>query len=269
MAEKEMGFLDHLEELRWRLVKSAAAIFIFAVLAFVYKDIIFDGIILAPQHEDFITYRAFCKIGHLLGLEDDLCFSDFNFTLQNLTMSGQLGTHMMVSAIAGIIVAFPYVFWQVWGFIRPGLKEKEQHMARGIVFWATLLFMLGILFGYYVLAPLSIQFLGTYQVSESVGNQISLDSFIDTVSSLTLYTGAVFELPIVMYFLARLGIISSAFLKKYRKHAFVVVLIIAAIITPPDIISQCIVTVPLMLLYEASIIVARRIEKNRKVEVEA
>ncbi len=266
MAEKEMGFLDHLEELRWRLVKSAAAILLFGVLAFIYKDIIFDGIILAPKDASFITYRVLCKIGHFIGLGDDLCFSDFNFSLQNLTMSGQFGTHMMVSAIAGIIVAFPYIFYQLWGFIKPGLKEKEQKMASGIVFWASALFLLGVLFGYFVLAPMSIQFLGTYQVSASVGNQISLDSFIGTVTSLTLYTGATFELPIVIYFLAKLGIISAAFLKKYRKHAFVVVLIIAAIITPPDILSQCIVTVPLMLLYEGSILVARRIEKTRVIE---
>lgn len=258
-----MGFLDHLEELRWRLVKSAAAILIFGVLAFIYKDIIFDGIILAPKSADFITYRVLCKFGQLVGLGNDLCFSDFNFSLQNLTMSGQLGTHMMVSAIAGVIVAFPYVFWQLWGFIKPGLKQNEKQLASGIVFWASFLFLLGVLFGYYVLAPMSIQFLGTYQVSDQVGNQISLDSFISTVTSLTLYTGVVFELPIIIYALSKLGIISSAFLKKYRKHAFVVVLIIAAIITPPDVLSQCIVTVPLMLLYEASIVVAKRIEKRK------
>lgn len=261
--EKEMGFLDHLEELRWRLVKSAAAVLVFGILAFIYKDIVFDGIILAPKNADFITYRVLCKIGHLVGLGNDLCFTDFSFTLQNINMSGQFGTHMMASAIAGIIVAFPFIFYQIWSFIKPGLKVNEQQIASGIVFYASLLFLLGILFGYFVLAPLSIQFLGSYKVSESVGNQISLDSFIGTVTSLTLYTGAVFQLPIVIYFLARLRIISSSFLKKYRKHAFVVVLIVAAIITPPDVLSQCIVTVPLMLLYEASIIVAKRIEKKR------
>ncbi len=264
--EKEMGFLEHLEELRWRLVKSAAAIMVFAVLAFIYKDIVFDGIILAPKDNTFITYRIFCNLGHMLGLGNDLCFGSFNFTLQNLTMSGQFGTHMMVSAISGIILAFPFIFYQLWCFIRPGLKDKERKLAKGIVFYASALFFAGILFGYFVLAPLSIQFLGTYQVSQSVQNQISLDSFIDTLTSLTLLTGVVFEMPILIYFLAKLGIVSSSFLRKYRKHAFVVVLIIAAIITPPDVISQLIVTGPLMILYEAGIIVARRLEKNRPKE---
>ncbi len=261
--EKEMGFLDHLEELRWRLVKSAAAILVFGILAFIYKDLVFDGIILAPKDNTFVTYRAFCWLGNQLGLGSQLCFEPFNFTLQNLSMSGQFGTHMMVSAIAGIIVAFPYIFYQLWSFIKPGLRQNERNLAKGIVFYASMLFFLGVLFGYYVLAPMSIQFLGTYQVSAAVQNQISLDSFISTVTSLSLSTGVVFEMPIVIYFLAKLGIISSAFLKKYRKHAFVVVLIIAAIITPPDVLSQLIVTGPLMMLYEAGIIVAKRIEKRR------
>lgn len=264
--EKEMGFLDHLEELRWRLVKSAAAILLFGILAFIYKDIVFDGIILAPKDNTFITYRFFCWLGQNLGLGAQLCFEPFNFSLQNINMSGQFGTHIMVSAITGIIVAFPFIFYQLWGFVKPGLKENEQNMAKGIVFYASLLFFLGVLFGYYVLAPLSIQFLGTYQVSAAVENQISLDSFISTVTSLSLSTGAVFQMPIVIYFLAKLGIISSAFLKKYRKHAFLIVLIIAAIITPPDAISQLIVTGPLMMLYETGIVVAKRMEKRRPKE---
>lgn len=264
--EKEMGFLDHLEELRWRLVKSAAAVLVFGILAFVYPEILFDGIILAPKNPEFISYRILCHCGQLMGLGNDLCFKDLGFSLQNTNMSGQLGTHMMVAAIAGIILAFPFIIYQLWGFIKPGLKMNEQKLANGVVFWVSFLFLLGVAFGYFVLTPMSIQFLGPYKVSESVSNIVTLDSFIGTVTSMALYTGLVFELPILIYFLAKLGIISAAFLKKYRKHAFVVVLILAAIITPPDVISQCIVTIPLMLLYETSILIARRIEKNRPVE---
>ncbi|HEX4886415.1 MAG TPA: twin-arginine translocase subunit TatC [Luteibaculaceae bacterium] len=264
--EREMGFLDHLEELRWRLVKSAAAIVVFASLAFINVDIVFDGIILAPKSPDFITYRVLCQLGNFFHLGDLLCFTDFNYTLQNINMSGQLGTHIMVSIIAGIVAAFPFVFYQLWSFVKPGLKQNEQSKARGIVFYASVLFLLGVAFGYYVLAPLSIQFLGTYRVSAQVENQISLDSFISTVTSLSLYTGIVFELPIAIYFLAKIGIISATFLKKYRKHAFLVVLIVAAIITPPDVLSQCIVTVPLMLLYETGIMVAARMERKQASE---
>ncbi len=261
--EKEMGFLDHLEELRWRLVKCAAAVLLFGIVAFLYREIVFDGIILAPKNESFITYRILCNIGNMVGIGETLCFTDFNFSLQNISMSGQFATHMMVSAIAGIILAFPVIMYQLWAFIKPGLKSNEKKMTNGVVTYASSLFLLGVLFGYYVLAPLSIQFLGTYRVSEQVENQISLDSFISTVTSLSLYTGVVFQLTIVIYFLAKFQVVSSTFLKKYRKHAFLVVLIVAAIITPPDVISQSIVTVPLMLLYEAGIIVAKRMEKKK------
>lgn len=259
--EKDMGFLDHLEELRWRLVKSVIAVFVVAVAAFLSKELIFDGIILAPKNSDFITYRLFCQLGQYLGLSEKLCMTDFRFSLQNITMAGQFSTHMSVSLITGLIVAFPYVFYQLWGFIKPGLREKEQKMASGIVFYASALFLLGILFGYFVLAPLSVQFLGTYRVSAEVENQIGLNSFISTVTTVTLATGAVFQLPIVIYFLAKIGLVSPQFLKKYWRHAFVVVLVIAAIITPPDVFSQILVTLPLMLLYILSIYIAARVTK--------
>jgi sec-independent protein translocase protein TatC len=157
--EKEMGFLDHLEELRWRLIKSVVAVVVIAIAAFCCKDFIFDEVLLAPKNPDFITYRFFCKAGELLNMTDELCITDFNFTLQNISMAGQFSTHMTVSLLTGLVVGFPFIFYQLWAFIRPGLREKEQKMARGIVLYASLLFLLGILFGYYVLAPLSVQFL--------------------------------------------------------------------------------------------------------------
>jgi sec-independent protein translocase protein TatC len=262
--EKEMSFLDHLEEMRWRLVKAVIAIVIFAICAFLAKDFIFDTIILAPKNGDFITYTVLCKLSALLGLGTSLCLEEASFTLQNISMSGQFSTHILVSFIAGIIVAFPYVFSQIWSFIKPGLKDKERKSARGVVWWSSILFFAGVLFGYYLLAPLSVQFLGNYKVSEVVTNQISLTSFITTVTTVTLATGLFFELPIVIYFLTKAGIVNAKLLKKLRKHAFVTVLVLAAIITPPDITSQILVTVPIMFLYEASILVSKRVEKKMK-----
>ena len=177
-------------------------------------------------------------------------------------MSGQFTTHVWVSFIGGLIVSFPYVFWELWRFIKPGLYEKEQNYTRGIVLYASVLFLLGVLFGYYLIAPLSVNFLGGYQVSTAVYNTIDLNSYISTVTTLTLATGATFEMPILVYFLTKIGLIGPTFLRTYRRHAIVVLLIIAAIITPPDVISQVIVTLPLLLLYEISILIAARVEKK-------
>ena len=261
--EKEMSFLDHLEELRWRIVKAVIAILVGAIAAFIAKSWIFDKVVLAPKSGDFITYKILCDLSTKLGMQEFFCFDEFAFSLQNISMSGQLTTHLVVSLIAGIIFAFPFIIHQLWSFIKPGLKAKEVKITRGVVFFTTLLFLSGILFGYYLIAPLSVQFLGGYQVSEEVQNQISLGSFITTITSVTLAAGLIFQLPIVIYFLAKIGLITPEFLKKYRKHALVAILIISAIITPPDIMSQILVTGPVMVLYEVSIGVARRIQKKQ------
>ena len=253
-----MTFLEHLEELRWTLVRSAIAIALCMVAAFIAKDLVFDRIVLAPRASSFITYQAFCALGRSLGMADALCAPDLVFSLQNISMSGQFFTHLMVSFVAGFIVAFPYVLWEFWRFIAPGLHPSERSGLRGITLFASVLFMAGVAFGYFLLAPLSIQFFGGYQVSESVQNAIALDSYIAMVTSVTLWTGILFELPIVVLFLTRAGLITPAFMRSYRKHAFVLVLIASAIITPPDVLSQLIVSVPLMLLYEGSILLAER-----------
>mgnify|MGYP000854675286 FL=1 len=258
----EMTFLEHLEELRWTLVRSAAAIIIGMVAAFVAKDVVFDGIVLAPKSADFITYKLLCKLGRMAGADDLLCVSDIPFVLQNISMSGQFFTHLMVSFVAGFIIAFPYVLWEFWRFIAPGLHPRERRSLRGVVGFATILFLLGVSFGYFLLAPMSIQFFGSYQVSGSVQNAVALDSYISMVTSVTLWTGVAFELPIVVLFLTRAGLLTPAFMRNYRKHAFVLVLVIAAIITPPDVVSQLVVAVPLMLLYEASIILSARTLKR-------
>jgi len=262
--EKEMTFLEHLEELRWRLVRSSIAILVFAIVAFVGKSIIFDKILFAPRTSDFITYRAFCKLSHLLSFGDKLCMGDVNITLQNIDMSGQFSMHIMVSMVAGLILAFPFVIYQFWSFLKPGLKDKEIKSASGIVFFSSILFFLGVLFGYFIIGPLSLQFLGSYRVSESVESAIKLNSYISTLVSITLTTGLVFELPIFIYFFTKIGLVTPGFLKKYRKHALVVVLILSAVITPPDITSQVLVALPIMLLYELSIGISRRVIKQQE-----
>jgi sec-independent protein translocase protein TatC len=259
---QEMTFLEHLEELRWTLVRSAMAVAVGMVACFIAKDFVFDTIVLAPKAADFITYRAFCALGRTIGMGDALCTGDMVFTLQNISMSGQFFTHLMVSFVAGVILAFPYVLWEFWRFIAPGLHESEKGSMRGMVAFASVLFLAGVAFGYFLLAPLSIQFFGSYQVSTTVQNTVALDSYIAMVTSVTLWTGVVFELPLVILFLTKAGIIGPQVLRMYRKHAFVGILIVAAILTPPDVVSQLIVSGPLMLLYEAGILISARTQRR-------
>lgn len=256
-----MSFWEHLEELRWRLVKSAAAILFFGILAFIYREFIFDDIILAPKNADFFSYRALCKISHWFGT-DSLCLGDFTLDIVNLQMSGQFMTHMTVAMVAGLIASFPFVFWQIWKFITPALMPNERKQSRGAVLATTTLFISGIVFSYFLLVPLTVNFFATYQVSDTVKNTISLNSYISTVVSVTLATGIIFQLPIIVYYLTKVGVITPAFLKKNRKYVLVILLILSAIITPPDIFSQILVTIPLMGLYEISIILAQRVYKK-------
>jgi len=266
-SNKEMHFLDHLEALRWHLVRSAAAIVVFAIVAFVNKKIIFDMIILAPKDPDFFTYRALCALSQRTGI--DMCIVEIPFNLININISGQFTTHIFVSLITGFVVAFPYFIWEMWRFIRPALSNTEKSHSRGVVFFSSLLFAVGILFGYFVISPLSVNFLGSYQISETVANQISLSSFISTITILTFSCGVVFELPIVVFFLSKVGIITPAFMRRYRKHAMVINLILAAFITPsPDVASQLLVAIPLFLLYEVSIWVSAMVyARSNKEEV--
>ena len=262
--DKEMSFLDHLEIFRWHLIRSAIAILFFAMIAFIFKDIVFDVILLGPKDPNFTTYKALCAISQYFGLDDALCLRESPFTLMNISMSGQFSTHITTSIFAGLTVAFPYVFWELWRFISPALHANESRMASGIVFFSSLLFLLGVLFGYYVIAPLSVNFLGSYQVSSTVANQISLTSFISTVTTVSFATGIIFELPILVYFLTKVGFLTPDFMRIYRKHAIVIILILAAIITPPDVISQFLVLLPLILLYEISIGISARVIKNQE-----
>ena len=257
-----MSFLDHLGELRWHLVRSSIAIFFFAVVAFLSKEVIFDVIIFGPKQMDFPTYTFFCWLSRYVG-GNVFCFDEMPFELLNMRMSGQFQMHLWVSLVAGVIIAFPYVFWEIWRFIQPGLHESERKNSRGVILFTTVLFLLGVLFGYYVIVPLSVQFLGTYTVSSEIFNRIDLTSYISMVSSVTLATGILFQLPIAVYFLSKLGVVTPDLLKTYRRHAIVGILLLSAIITPPDIASQILVTFPVLILYQVSIGVSRRIIKSR------
>mgnify|MGYP000234677351 CR=1 FL=1 len=237
----EMSFLDHLEELRWHLIRSTMAIVIIGVVAFLMKDFIFDTIIFGPKKMSFPTYRLFCDIATRIGLESAFCADELPFTIQNRTMAGQFSAHIWTSIWAGFIVGFPYVLYEMWKFISPGMYEKERKYSRGFILVASLLFFMGVLFGYYVVAPLSINFLGTYQVSKEVLNEIDISSFISTVRASVIACGIMFELPIIIFFLTKVGLVTPEILRKYRKIALVVVLTLSAVITPPDVASQIIV----------------------------
>ncbi len=257
----EMSFLDHLEELRWHLIRSTLAVVIVACVAFVMKDLIF-GIIFGPKSLDFPTYKFFCNIATFFGITSDFCGDELPITIQSRLMSGQFSAHIWTSIWSGFIIAFPYVLWEVWRFISPGLHENEKKYSRGFILAASFLFFLGVLFGYYVVAPLSINFLGTYQVFDVVKNDIDLASYIGTVRSAVLACGIMFELPIIIFFLTKVGLVTPEILKKYRKIALVVVLILSAIITPPDITSQILVAVPVLILYQVSIYISKLVIKR-------
>lgn len=261
-GEREMTFLEHLEELRWHLIRSLIAVVTGAVVAFIFKDIIFDHIILAPNNPGFITNRLLCRLAEIVNTPA-LCINQTPIELISIKMSGQFTTHINISLVSGLIIAFPYIFWEFWSFFRPALYEKERRHARGAVFFASLLFMIGILFGFFVIIPLSINFLGSYSVSDLVTNQININSYIGSVTSVALAAGITFELPIVAFFLARIGVVTPEFMRKYRKHAIVIILVLAAIITPPDVFSQILVTLPLLVLYEVSIFIAARVIRKR------
>lgn len=263
--EEEMTFLEHLEELRWHLVRSILSIVILGIIAFVFNEIIFDTILIAPKSPDFFTNDMLCSLGDLVGVKS-LCINSKPFEIININMSGQFTTHIMVSLIAGFIVSFPYIFWEFWRFIMPALYPDEKKHAGGAVFFSSLLFILGVLFGYYLIVPLSVHFLGSYSVSEQVNNQINLVSYISTVASVTLASGIIFELPIVVYFLSKTGLVTPEFLRKYRRHSLIIILVLSAIITPPDIFSQILVSFPLIILYEVSIGLSKRIVKRQKEE---
>lgn len=265
----EMSFLDHLEELRWHLIRMVIAVVIAGIVAFIAKDIIFDVILFGPKQPDFITYRVLCNVAQSIGMDESFCFTEIPFRIQSRTMSGQFSAHMWTAITAGFIIAFPYILYEFWKFIVPALHENERKASKGFIFISSLLFFMGVLFGYYVISPLSINFLGSYQVSKEVFNDIDLSSYMGLVRASALASGIVFELPIIIFLLTKIGLVTPEILKQYRKFALVGILIISAIITPPDIASQVVVAIPVLILYEISIFISRIVlRKQRKKEIE-
>lgn len=269
--EPEMSFLNHLEELRWHIVRAVIGIVIFMIAAFVNRSFIFNEVILKPKSPSFPTNVFFANVNNwlneLLNINSDaLAINNAPLDIVNIEMAGQFISHIKVSLVAGLIVASPYVFWEVWKFIKPALHRKEQKHASGAVFYTSILFIIGILFGYYIITPLSIHFLSSYNVSKEIANTIKLNSYIGTVTSVTFASGIIFELPIAVLFLSKTGMLTPQFMRKYRKHAYVSLLILSAIITPPDIFSQVLVCLPLIILYEISVYISRSVNKRRNKE---
>jgi sec-independent protein translocase protein TatC len=244
-GDAEMSFMDHLEELRWHIARSLIAIVIVGVLLFINKSFLFDQIILGPKKPDFLTYRALCYLSNTYNLAPELC------------------VHMQLSFIVALVFVFPYILWELWRFVSPALYDQEKRKIGNVVLMSSFMFYLGVLFGYYLVAPFSIQFLGTYQLSTEVANTVDLSSYVDSITGLAFACGLTFQFPLIILFLSRLGFVTPQFLKTYRKYALVGILFLAAIITPsPDMFSQCIVTVPLYILYEISIWVSARVYKS-------
>ncbi|GGC02744.1 twin-arginine translocase subunit TatC [Dyadobacter sediminis] len=260
---KEMSFIGHLEELRWHVIRAAGSILVFAILSFIYIKEIYHYVIIAPAKPDFWTYRMLCKLADKVGY-DELCIKALNFKLQAIGVGDQFTMSMTSSVIAGLVFAFPYAFWEVWRFIKPGLRPAERKSASGAVFYVTFLFFSGVFFGYFIVTPLAMNFLANYTLDESIINEFSLASYISLVATLTLACGIAFQLPVVVFVLSKVGVLTPAFMREYRKHSMIVILIVAAVITPsPDIYSQILVAIPLFLLFEVSILVSAKVEREK------
>jgi sec-independent protein translocase protein TatC len=264
-SSAEMSFFDHIDELRKHLFRSVIAILIGAIFIGYYNKFIIRNILMGPIHSDFVTYRYLCSLGKYLGMGDTLCLNTVSIKMQSNAVAGQFNVFLNVILIGGLIIAFPYVFWQFWRFVKPALKNNELKGTRGVIFWVSLLFFIGVLFGYYVIAPYTINFFAGFQIDESIENFWTIASYFNTMMPLVLGSGLMFQLPLVLYFLAKIEVVSSAFLKKYRRHSILVITIVVSIITPPDMLSTIICSIPLILLYEISIFLIVGIEKKRKI----
>jgi sec-independent protein translocase protein TatC len=262
----EMSFIDHLEDLRWHVIRAVVAILIGAIGVFIYSDFVINRIVMGPAHSDFVSYAFFCDLGKSIGLGETLCFGKTPVSFISTTMTGQFIASFTVAFVGGFIVAFPYVFWEFWRFVRPALSNREARKTRGVIFWVSLLFFLGVAFGYFVLTPFMINFYFSYKLSPLIEIKPTFSDYLENLVYTTVGIGVLFQMPLLVMLLTRIGIITARFLRKYRRHAFVVILIAAAIITPStDPFSLAIVTVPLYLLFEASIILSSRINKRQEI----
>ena len=262
----EMSFIEHLEVLRGHLFRSALAIAAGAIVFIVYNTFFVREVLMGPTHADFPTYKWLCKVGHAIGLGDNMCMKDIGLKMQSTSVSGQFSMYFTLIFVGGIIVAFPYIFWEFWRFIKPALTKKELSKTKGVIFWVSFLFFVGIGFGYFIIAPYTVNFFANFQLDDNIENRWTITSYIDTLVPLILGTGLAFQLPLVMFFLAKVGLMSPDFLRRNRKYAIVIILILAGVITPPDVISQVICTIPLMLLYEISIWLTAKVQKEKELE---
>ena len=262
----EMSFWDHIDELRKHLFRSVVAIVAGGIIVFIYKDFIVKKVLMGPTHPDFPTYTYLCKFGRALGMGDNLCLNKVNVRMQSNTVAAQFNVFLNIILIGGFIIAFPYIFWQFWKFIKPALKKNELQKTNGVIFWVSFLFFIGVLFGYFVIAPYTINFFSNFSLDENIENIWTIASYFNTMMPLVLGSGLAFQLPLVLYFLAKISVVSSSFLKKYRKHAVLIITVVASIITPPDILSTIICSIPLIILYEISILLCVRVEKKKKQE---
>jgi|SRR6218665_339585 len=261
----EMSFIDHLEELRWHLIRSVIAIVICAIVMFTFSDFIVDKVLFGPTRSDFISAQWLCALSHKIGLGDAICFKAITPQFQETTMTGQFIASFTIAFIGGFVVAFPYVFWEFWRFIRPALSIKERKNTRGLIFWVSILFFLGVAFGYYILTPFMVDFYFNYKLSPQIDVKPTFSDYLENLVYTTVGIGVLFQMPLLVLLLAKVGFVTARFLRKYRKHAFVVILIAAAVITPStDPFSLTIVTIPLYLLFEASIAVASRVNRNQE-----
>jgi sec-independent protein translocase protein TatC len=265
-VEEEMSFIDHLEVLRWHIIRSVLAIVSCAILFFIFIDEIFDKVIMGPTRNDFISYRAFCKLSHVLGMGDSLCMPPMELNLQVTSISGTFMSSITIAFVGGLLVALPYVFFEIWKFVKPALKPNELKHTSGVIFWVSTFFFLGAFFGYFLLAPFTFNFLSNYTIGDIgvIDYRPTLSDYLDSLIDITLGAGIAFELPMATWLLSKLGIITPNFLRNYRKYAYVILLVLAAVITPsPDWGSQMIVVIPLVLLYEISILIAARVKKKQ------
>lgn len=264
----EMSFLDHLEELRWHIIRSLIAIVAGGIILFLFRTWYFDKVILGPAFNSFPSYTWFCDFSKWAGVGEALCMTLPEFKIQAVNFAEQFITTIKLCFVGGFVVAFPYVFYEIWKFVAPGLYDEERHATRGIVFICSFLFILGVLFGFFIIAPFATNFLMGFTASDAVSNNPTLSSFVLYMVMFTLPAGLIFELPIVVYFLAKLGIVTPDGMRKYRRHSIIGILLLAAVLTPPDVVTQFLIGIPLYILYEISILVAVRMSKKYQQELQ-
>ncbi|MDR1676576.1 MAG: twin-arginine translocase subunit TatC [Tannerella sp.] len=254
--QDEMSFWDHLEELRWTLFRSIFALFILAIAFFAFMrgdGGIFPNVIMGPTRGDFLTYRLFCSVASSFSFLSEFCNTDFRIEIINIKLATQFFTHMTTSFWLALVCAFPYLMFEVWKFIRPALYENEKKNVRWVFLFGTGMFFIGCAVGYFLVFPMTLRFLATYEIYDAINEQVSLDSYMDNFLMLIFIMGIIFEMPLLSWLMSKLGLLHRGFFNRYRRHAVVVLLILAALITPSgDPFTLSLVFVPLYALYELS-----------------